>query len=108
MLSRHSMKTPIWPYIAVVACLFVLSLLAPHAWLRPELSHTQTSDVGQSEDHISTQLESTAVAAPIPHAANAVEPEWNAPRLTAKVEPAKVEATLTPELPPVLRSNTTA
>ncbi len=28
------MKTPIWPYIAVVACLFVLSLLAPHVWLR--------------------------------------------------------------------------
>jgi hypothetical protein len=34
MLPRHSLKTPIWPYIAVVACLFVLSLLAPHAWLR--------------------------------------------------------------------------
>ena len=30
------MKTPIWPYIAVVACLFALSLLAPRAWLSSE------------------------------------------------------------------------
>lgn len=32
---RQPMKTPIWPYIAVVACLFVLSVLAPRAWRGP-------------------------------------------------------------------------
>lgn len=32
MQRRHSTSTPVWPYIAVVACLFGLSVLAPRLW----------------------------------------------------------------------------
>ena len=32
MQRRHSISTPVWPYIAVVTCLFALSVLAPRLW----------------------------------------------------------------------------
>lgn len=49
VFTEH-MKTPIWPYIAVVACLFVLSVLTPRAWLGhavhapPPLNTVEVSD----------------------------------------------------------------
>src|SRR4029077_1036758 len=46
MLPLQQMKTPIWPYIAVVACLFILSLLAPHTWLRHGVPPPQPETAG--------------------------------------------------------------
>lgn len=73
------MKTPIWPYIAVVACLFVLSLLAPQAWLRPTLPPTSREDLAHKTDIPTLVPESTKALVRSSIGSLTNDPELNSP-----------------------------
>ncbi|MBC8352618.1 MAG: hypothetical protein H8E66_11550 [Planctomycetes bacterium] len=58
-MTKALSNTPLWPYIGVVTCLLILTLLAPRSW-KPVEDHLVVSESGQSQPI----LAAVAIASP--------------------------------------------
>ncbi|MGD9723843.1 MAG: hypothetical protein AB7O59_20775 [Pirellulales bacterium] len=87
---KRKPQSPIWPYLGILACLFVLSVTAPRAWdrlARPKTNSQVARDVPQD----------VPPARPWPPIS---EQSAEAPPVPPELEPATVESELPTELQP--------